>query len=77
MMFVCVETGELFSMTRKPRILPAINPETGRITLLPCTLNRDGKIKVGARNIDVLRDLERQQLNKCVNMKTLEVEAGT
>jgi hypothetical protein len=74
--FVCVATGEVFSISQKnlPSILPARNPKTGEMTLLPVTQRADGKLVVPDRAAyDLHQDSDLARVNKYVDTKTLEV----
>lgn len=71
---VCVETGETFEMPIEQLGFGiAKNPKTGRETLIPAYADEDdgNKLKVSPRVIPVLKKLG--ALNKCVDLKTLEV----
>jgi hypothetical protein len=72
--FVCVATGQRFSIARDkiPSLLPAKNPRTGAMTLLP-VLEQDGKVIVNPRHASCLRDPELAKVNKYVDLQTLEV----
>ncbi len=74
--FVCVATGELFWLKRKPRIPPVANPKTSEKTLLPCHENEDGSISVSSRVRSVVEQLDKDGINKCVDPKTLVVRAS-
>lgn len=71
--FVCVSTGEVFNISRDkvPNILPAKNPKTGQMTLLPVSKHDDGKLYVGTRRREELKQLG--EVNHYVDPKTLEV----
>ena len=71
--FVCVATGEIFWLERKPRTLPVENPETGQKTLVPCYENEDGGISVSRRNYGLIGQLDKDGVNQCVDPKTLIV----
>jgi len=72
--FVCVATGEQFSIARDklPNFFPAKNPKTGTMTLLPVT-ERDGKLIASPRHAYCLREPELAKVNKYVDPQTLEV----
>ncbi len=73
--FVCVASGQTFSISRKdmPSMFPAKNPKTGERTLLPVE-ERDGKLFVAGRSARLLRDSEQlAKVNKYVDPETLEV----
>jgi hypothetical protein len=75
-MFVCVETGEVFRIAQDkiPSVLPAKNPKTGHLTLLPAAKAEDGKIYIGKRNAwDLHNNSDLVRVNKYVDPNTLEV----
>jgi hypothetical protein len=74
--FVCVSTGEIFSMSQKelPGALPARNPKTGERTLIPVTKAPDGKLVASRRYAhELLRNPELARVNKYVDPETLQV----
>lgn len=72
---VCVETGEVFHMSRgKTRVEPVANPKTGRNTLIGCTVE-SGKIRVSPRARPLLENMLKD-INKVVNVNTLEVDTS-
>lgn len=73
--FVCVETGKQFDLkSNEYSRMPADNPDTGRRTLLPVT-ERDGKYYVSERySASLMRD-DLKELNKFVDVRTLEVHS--
>ncbi len=73
-LYVCVETGKTFQFERGPAVLPRQNPETGRNTLLPCSRHDDGTLVIGSRLRATVEELDKQGLNKFVDLKTLEVK---
>lgn len=73
--YVCVATGKVFSYSASdmPTILPAKNPSTGQMTLVPA-VEKDGKLYANPRHArDVLRDPELAKVNKYVDPTTFEV----
>ncbi len=75
--FVCVATGKTYALARDqiPSVLPAKNPKTGTLTLVPCE-KKDGKVVMVPRYRDLLRDPEVEKANKYVDPQTLEVLAS-
>jgi hypothetical protein len=71
--FVCVATGETFSLNLDQiAMIPAENPNTGERTLLPCSRSEDGVLRVGARyQPSLVNDLK--EVNKYVDPMSLEV----
>jgi len=74
--FVCVATGEIFWLERKPRIPPAENPDTGQRTLVPCHENEDGTVSVSSRVRSVVKQLDDEGVNQYVDPETLVVRAA-
>jgi hypothetical protein len=73
--FVCVATGEIFELkVANVGIIPAKNPKTGQMTLVPCARGEDGKMRVSAHYRLLLRD-DLKDLNKFVDAASLEVTA--
>ena len=72
--FVCVATGKKYALARGdiPTILPAKNPKTGQLTLVPCE-ESDGKLIVKPRYAHLLDEPELAKANKYVDRQTLEV----
>lgn len=73
--FVCVETGEIFTIKRSdiPSVLPAKNPKTGKASLLP-VIERDGKYVVNPRYGHGLLDSPKvAEINRYVDPETLAV----
>lgn len=74
LMYVCVETGEVFTFDRgKTRIPPLENPKTGRRTLIACS-KKDGKLYVSSRDRVLLKELA--GLNKVIDPETLQVRTS-
>lgn len=74
MNLVDVVSGQRYHMTvEQVKVLPAVNPDTGEPTLLPCH-EVDGKLFVKDRYRPHLRELA--EVNKHVDPKTLEVRPG-
>jgi hypothetical protein len=71
--FVCVATGETFSLKGGSRILPRANPENGEKTLLPCHQGDDGDLYVISRCRSLVMELEKSGINKYVDPETLRV----
>jgi len=72
--FVCVETGDIKWVTRgKTMVLPLENPDTGKYTLVPCRKNEDGGYTVVKRYASVLKQLDKDGINKFVDSETLLV----
>lgn len=70
--FVCVETGEVFSMPRGKTYMPPLaNPKTGNQTLVPFT-RQDDKIFIAPA---IRRAVTETLKDKCkaVNLNTFEV----
>ena len=74
--FVCVATGEIFWLERKPRTFPVENPDTAQKTLVPCHENEDGTISVSRRQRSVVEQLDKDGLNQRVDLKALIVRAA-
>ncbi|MBN2448295.1 MAG: hypothetical protein JXO22_16330 [Phycisphaerae bacterium] len=74
--YVCVATGERFSIPRDDvNATPWINPKTKEYTLFP-VVERDGKLYVHPRYGETLRtDPKISEVNKYVDTRTLEVRA--
>jgi hypothetical protein len=71
LLFVCVATGETYTMDRGPTYIPPLkNPDTGEETLLPGT-RRDGEVYVTSRWRELLARLG--AANRCVDPQTLLV----
>lgn len=72
-LYVCVESGRLFSLsTDEAGMVPARNPQTGDYTLLPCARTRDGRLRVGERYRPVLVE-QLADTNRRVDPATLTV----
>jgi hypothetical protein len=71
--FVCVATGEIFWLERKPRTLPVENPNTGQKTLVPCHESEDGTLSVSRRNHGLIGQLDKDGVNQHVDPETLVV----
>lgn len=73
--YVCVVTGNTFDISRDnlPASLPAKNPKTGEMTLLPVR-EKDGKLYADVRYArEALRDGPLAKVNKYVDPQTFEV----
>lgn len=71
--FVCVATGKTFWLDRETRFFPFENPDTGEKTLLPCHEGEDGGLYVSAGCRDLVKQLDRDGINKYVDPQTLRV----
>ena len=72
--FVCVETGEVFEMALDDvAIIPGLNPNTGRRTLLPCSRGEDGRYHVSEYYRGSLTG-SLNDVNKYVDVQSLEVK---
>lgn len=70
--FVCVTTGKVYRFPRdgKARPVPAENPDTHTMTLVPC-MERDGGVFVSSRYRGTLQELK--DANQAVDVSTLQV----
>lgn len=72
--FVCVETGESYVISKRDmKVIPAINPDTGKRTLLPVTEGEDGRIYISERYRLAIVDRLREE-NYWVDPRTFEVK---
>ena len=75
-LYVCVESGRLFNLTAdEAGMVPARNPQTGRLTLLPCARADEGGLHVGGRYGSILRE-QLADANRRVDPVTLAVRAS-
>jgi hypothetical protein len=71
--FVCVATGQKFSIDRTKLVeIPAKNPKTGEMTLLPCVMD-NGALFVSSRYRGSLEALGEK--NHYVDVETLAVRS--
>lgn len=69
--FICVETGKTYWIDRYKLVqVPAPNPETGELTLLPCT-ERDGQLYLDPHYAPSLERFGER--NKYVDPETLAI----
>ena len=75
--FVCVATGKTFWLDRdRARILPLVSPDTHERTLLPCYRGADGSLRVSSRCGSLVKQLERDAVNRLVDPDTLIIRAS-
>lgn len=69
--FVCVATGEQFTIDRRQvKSIPMVNPKTGEATLLP-VYEEDGKLMVTVRHAQMSDELS--AVNRFIDRRTREV----
>jgi hypothetical protein len=72
---VCVATGEVFVRTiEQAPMIPAAHPRTGARTLVPCTREPDGTVRITERYADAVRG-ELADVNRAVDLDTLLVKS--
>lgn len=75
---VDVETGQVYraslSSNRVP--IPAIHPETGRVSLIGASRKEDGTFYVSGRDLAMLSNLDKSVKNSAVDASTGEIAAS-
>ncbi len=71
--FVCVETGKRFSIPRDKAVVPGVNPDTGKATLVPC-YERAGQLYADGHYRGTINSLA--EVNRYVDPKTLQIRSA-